>query len=329
MKAIVCQELGPPSALHYGNLPDPKPGKGEVLIAARACGVNFPDTLIIQGRYQFKPGLPFAPGSEVAGEVVEVGEGVEAIQPGDRVMSLVIHGAFAEYVVARAATVVPIPEGLDFAGAAAFPMAFGTSMYALQQRGALQKGETLLVLGAAGGVGLAAVQIGKALGARVIAAASSVEKLALCGEHGADEGVNYTDDTPLKDQVKALTDGRGADVIYDAVGGDAFDQALSAINWNGRLLVVGFASGTIPKAAANRILLKGASVVGVFWGRFSQVEPQENMANFAQLARWYAEGRIRPLVTRTYPLQDAAQALDALLARTATGKLVLEVTGDS
>lgn len=325
MKAIVCTEHGPPSKLRYQELPDPVPGKGEVVIAARACGVNFPDTLIITGKYQFKPELPFAPGAEVAGEVLAIGAGVTHIQPGDRVMALVVYGAFAERVLAPAATVVPIPAAMAFTDAAAFPMAFGTSMYALKQRGQLQHGETLLVLGAAGGVGLAAVQLGKVMGARVIAAASSQEKLDLCLEYGADEVVNYAAGAPLKEQVRAFTDGKGADVIYDPVGGDAFDQSLSAINWNGRLLVVGFASGRIPEAAANRILLKGCSVSGVFWGKFAAVEPQVNMANFMELAQWAAAGRIRPLVTRRYPLRDAAKALDEILARRATGKLVLEV----
>lgn len=325
MKAILCTRHGPPSALEYGDAPEPKPGKGEVVIAARACGVNFPDTLIINGKYQFQPPMPFSPGSEVAGEVVATGDGVKHIQRGDRVMALVIYGAFAEQVLAPAATVVPIPSEMPFTDAAAFPMAFGTSLYALKQRGRLAEGETLLVTGAAGGVGLAAVQLGKVLGARVIAAAGSAEKLALCREYGADDTVNYREES-LKEQVKALTDGRGADVIYDAVGGDVFNQALSCIAWDGRLLVVGFASGEIPKAAANRILLKGCSVTGVFWGKFAQVEPQENLANFMQLSEWAAAGRIRPLVTKTYPLAEAPQALDEILARRATGKLVLEVT---
>jgi len=324
MKAILCKEYGPPESLVCEEAPDPSPGKGEVLIGVHAAGVNFPDTLIIQGKYQFKPDMPFSPGGEVAGEVLEIGEGVSHVKPGDRVMALMTWGGYAEKAVVPAFGVIPMPPDMSWNEGAGFPLVYGTVIHALKQRGRLQEGETLLVLGAAGGVGLATVQIGKLMGARVIAAASTAEKLELCREHGADEVVNYTEES-LKDRVKELTDGKGADVIFDPVGGDAFDQCLSCINWDGRLLVIGFASGRIPEAAANRILLKGCAVVGVFWGRFAQVEPQENMANFMQLIQWYNQGGFKPVVSRAYPLERAADALNDMLARKATGKLVLEV----
>lgn len=328
MKAVVCKQFGPPGALEYVDMPDPALGDGQVLIDVKAAGVNFPDVLIIQGKYQFKPDMPFSPGGEVAGEVLAVGAGVTHVKPGDAVMALMIYGGFATRAVAEAASVVPMPPGMSFAQAAGFPLVYGTSLHALKQRAQLQSGENLLVLGAAGGVGLATVQLGKIMGARVIAAASTQEKLDVCRQQGADELINYTDDTPLKEQVKALTDGRGADVIFDPVGGDAFDQSLSCINWNGRLLVIGFAAGRIPEAAANRILLKGCSVVGVFWGRFAQQEePQCNQANFEQLLQWYVQGKFKPFVSKTYPLEQAVAALDDMNARKAVGKLVLEVAG--
>lgn len=324
MKAVVCTEFGPPESLQYTDMADPSPGKGEVLIGVRAAGVNFPDTLIIEGKYQFKPEMPFSPGGEVAGEVLETGEGVKHVKAGDRVMALMTWGGYAERAVVPAAGVIPMPPDMSWNEGAGFPLVYGTVIHSLKQRGRLAEGETLLVLGAAGGVGLAAVQLGKIMGARVIAAASTAEKLELCREHGADETVNYTEES-LKDRVKELTDGKGADVIFDPVGGDAFDQCLSCINWNGRLLVIGFASGRIPEAPANRILLKGCAVVGVFWGRFAQTEPEANMANFMQLIQWYNQGKFRPVVSRTYPLSDASQALNDMLARKATGKLVLEI----
>lgn len=324
MKAILCTQHGPPESLEYADADDPTPGQGEVLIGVKAAGVNFPDTLIIQGKYQFKPDMPFSPGGEVAGEVLEVGEGVSHVKPGDRAMALMTWGGYAEKAVVPGMGVVPMPPDMPFNEAAGFPLVYGTVIHALKQRGRLQEGETLLVLGAAGGVGLAAVQLGRLMGARVIAAASSQAKLDLCAEHGANELINYTEGEPLKEQVKALTDGNGADVIFDPVGGDAFDQCLSCINWDGRLLVVGFASGRIPEAAANRLLLKGCSVIGVFWGKFVQVDARTNMANFMQLIQWYNQGRFRPVISRTYPLARAADALNDMLARKATGKLVLE-----
>lgn len=327
MKAIVCKELGPPEALALGELDPPKLGSGDVRIAVKACGVNFPDTLIIQGKYQFKAEPPFAPGAEMAGEIIEVGDKVSHLKKGDRVMTVQPAGGFAEQAVIPAMAALPIPPDMDWQTAAAFPMAYGTSMYALNNRAQLKEGETLLVLGAAGGVGLAAVQIGKAMGARVIAAASSDEKLALCKEYGADEGINYSEGS-IKDQVKALTKGQGADVIYDPVGGDAFQQSLSCINWNGRILVIGFACGEIPEAAVNRILLKNCAVVGVFWGASMFREPQENMKNFMTLQEWFGKGLIKPHISASYEFADAPRALTDMLNRKATGKLVVKVADD-
>ncbi|MNF62301.1 Quinone oxidoreductase 1 [compost metagenome] len=302
----------------------PEPKKNEILIDVHAAAVNFPDTLIIEGKYQFKPPFPFSPGGEAAGVVAAVGEKVSHLKPGDRVMALTGWGSFAEQVAAPAYNVMPIPKGIDFNSAAAFGMTYGTSMHALKQRANLQPGETLLVLGASGGVGLAAVEIGKAMGARVIAAASSAEKLEVAKAAGADALINYSEES-LKDRVKELTNGQGADVIYDPVGGDLFDAAMRSINWNGRLLVVGFASGRIPELPVNLALLKGASVVGVFWGSFAQRQPQDNLANFQQLFAWYAEGKLKPLVSQTFPLERAADAINALATRQAVGKVVVEV----
>src|SRR5213075_2071561 len=268
MKAVLCKQYGPPESLTIEELPSPKPGAGEVVVSVKAASVNFPDVLIIQNKYQFKPPLPFSPGSEMAGLIKEVGEGVKGYKPGDRVIAFTTYGAFAEEVKVEAARLVPMPEGMDFNSAAAFLLTYGTSDHALRDRGALKAGETLLVLGAAGGVGLAAIQIGKALGARVIACASSEEKLAVCRSHGADAGIDYVKED-LRERIKALTDGRGVDVVYDAVGGPYTEPAFRSLAWRGRLLVVGFAAGEIPKLPLNLALLKGASVVGVFWGDFT------------------------------------------------------------
>lgn len=322
MKAVVCTRYAPADALEYKDVDPPKLGKGDVRIAVHAAGVNFPDTLIIEGKYQFKPEPPFSPGGEVAGIVTEVGEGVSHLRKGDHAAALVLHGGYAEEVVAPAAMVMPVPQSVPLDVAAAFSMTYGTSYHALKQRAALKKGETLLVLGAAGGVGLAAVQIGKAMGAKVIAAASSDEKLELCKQHGADEGINYTTED-LKERTKALTGGQGADVIYDPVGGDFFKPALSSIAWNGRYLVVGFAAGEIPEVGINRLLLKGAALVGVFWGVFAQREGALNQQNFMELFALMQEGKISPHISARYPLADAAKALKALLAREVTGKAVL------
>ena len=324
MKALLCKAFGPADTLVLEDLPSPEPKKNEVLIEVQAAGVNFPDTLIIEGKYQFKPPFPFAPGGEVAGVVKAVGEKVSHLRAGDRVMALTGWGGFAEEVAVPAYNVLPVPKSMDLTTAAAFGMTYGTSMHALKQRANLQPGETLLVLGASGGVGLAAVEIGKAMGAKVIAAASSAEKLEVARNAGADELINYSEQS-LKDEVKKITGGQGADVIYDPVGGDLFDAAIRSIAWNGRLLVVGFASGRIPELPVNLCLLKGAAVLGVFWGAFAQRQPQDNAANFQQLFAWHAEGKVTPLVSQIFPLEQAAEAINALGQRKAVGKVVVQV----
>ena len=324
MKAVLCRQYGPPETLVIEDLPSPRPGAGEVVVAVKAASVNFPDILIIQNKYQFKPPLPFSPGSELAGVVKEVGDGVKDFKPGDKVIAFTTYGAFAEEVKTEASRLLPLPEGMDFESGAAFLLTYGTSDHALRDRGALRPGETLLVLGAAGGVGLAAIEIGKALGARVIACASSEEKLAVCREHGADATINYATED-LRERIKALTGGSGADVVYDPVGGPYSELAFRSIAWRGRLLVVGFAAGDIPKLPLNLALLKGASVVGVFWGDFARREPREFAASVQQLGQWYREGKLRPHVSQTFPLEQAADALKLMAARQVKGKVVLTV----
>ncbi len=324
MRAVLCKSLGGPENLVVEEV-TPRPLKaGEVRIKTAACGVNFPDTLIIAGKYQYKPDLPFSPGGEAAGEIIEVGPEVEGWKPGDQVIAMSVWGGFAEEMIAEASRIIARPDTMDAVTAAGFAITYGTTYHALVQRAALKPGETLLVLGAAGGVGLAAVELGKALGARVIAAASTAEKLEVAKAHGADETINYSE-VSLKDAVKGLTDGKGADVIYDPVGGDLFDQATRSINWEGRILVVGFASGRIPQYPTNLALLKGCSVVGVFWGDFCRRQPKANEANFLDLFRLHAEGKIKPLVSKTYPLEQAAEALQTFIDRKAVGKLVLKI----
>ncbi|MHA6198311.1 NADPH:quinone oxidoreductase family protein [Pseudomonas wadenswilerensis] len=324
MKAVLCKAHGPARDLVLEDVASPTPKKNEILLDVHAASVNFPDTLIIEGKYQFQPPMPFSPGGEAAGVVAVAGENTSAFKVGDRVMALTGWGSFAEQVAVPAYNVMPIPEGMDFVTASAFGMTYGTSMHALTQRGKLQAGETLLVLGASGGVGLAAVEIGKALGARVIAAASSAEKLETARAAGADELIDYSQ-ASLKEEIKRLTGGKGVDVIYDPVGGDLFDQAVRGLAWNGRLLVVGFTSGRIPELPANLVLLKGAAVLGVFWGSFAQRQPADNAANFKQLFAWFAEGKLEPLVSKTYPLAEAGQAIEQLATRKALGKLVVKV----
>jgi NADPH:quinone reductase len=324
MKAVLCNQYGPPESLTFEELPSPRPGPGEAVVSVKAASVNFPDVLIIQNKYQFKPPLPFSPGSELAGVVKEVGAGVTAFKPGDKVIAFTTYGAFAEEVKTEASRLIALPEGMDFVTGAAFLLTYGTSDHALRDRGALQAGETLLVLGAAGGVGLAAIEIGAALGARVIACASSDEKLAVCREHGADATINYAAED-LRERVKQLTDGRGVDVIYDAVGGPYTEPAFRSIAWRGRLLVVGFAAGDIPRLPLNLALLKGAAVVGVFWGDFARREPERFAESVRQLGRWYHEGKLRPHVSRTFPLAQAAEALKLMAARQVKGKVVLIV----
>ncbi|MFO7704868.1 MAG: NADPH:quinone oxidoreductase family protein [Halopseudomonas sp.] len=324
MKAVLCKSFGPPSNLVLEEAANPVAKPNEVVLDIHAAGVNFPDTLIIEGKYQLKPPFPFSPGGEAAGVIASVGEKVKHLKAGDRVMGLTGFGSFAEQIAIDAMRVLPMPKDMDFVTAAGFSMTYGTSMHALKQRANIQPGETLLVLGASGGVGLAAVEIGKAMGARVIAAASSAEKLEVAKAAGADELINYSE-VSLKDAVKELTKGQGADVIYDPVGGDLFDQAVRSINWKGRLLVVGFASGRIPEFPVNLALLKGSSIVGVFWGSFAAREPQTNLENFQQLFAWFSEGKLKPLVSLTYPLDQYADALEVLSSRKAVGKVVVKV----
>jgi len=322
MKAVLCKAYGPPESLVIEDVESPVPGPGEVVISVKASGVNFPDVLIIQNKYQVKPPLPFSPGSEVAGVVKAVGENVTHVQAGDEVFAFTVYGGFAEEVKTDAKRLLPIPAGMTFATAAAFGLTYATSDHALRDRGELKAGETLLVLGAAGGVGLAAVEIGKALGARVVACASSDDKLAVCREHGADETINYATED-LRERIKAITGGTGADVIYDPVGGSYTEPALRSIAWRGRLLVVGFAAGDIPKIPLNLTLLKGCAIVGVFWGEFTRREPERFAQAMRQLGQWYAEGRIRPHISATYPLDRAADALNDMAQRRVVGKVVL------
>jgi NADPH2:quinone reductase len=324
MKAVLCKQFGPPDSLVLEELPSPRPGAGEVVVSVKAASLNFPDVLIIQNKYQFKPPLPFSPGSELAGVVKEVGAGVQGFKPGDRVMAFTTYGAFAEEVKTEATRLIPLPPKMDFVTGAAFLLTYGTTDHALRDRGALAAGETLLVLGASGGVGLAAVEIGKALGARVIACASSEDKLAVCRSHGADATINYATED-LRERIKALTDARGPDVIYDPVGGPYAEPAFRSIAWRGRHLVVGFAAGEIPKLPLNLTLLKGAAVVGVFWGDFARREPKLFAASVGQLHKWYGEGKLKPHVSATMPLEKAAEALKLMAARQVKGKLVLTV----
>jgi NADPH:quinone reductase len=322
VKAILCQAYGPPESLVVADVPPPVAGAGEVVVSMKAASLNFPDVLIIQGKYQVKPPLPFSPGSEMAGIVKAVGEGVTRVKPGDRVMAFTTYGAFAEEVKTDADRLTPIPEAMDFANASAFGLAYATSDHALRDRGALRAGETLLVLGAAGGVGLAAIEIGKAIGAYVIACASTDDKLSVCRAHGADETINYARED-LRARIRDLTAGRGADVVYDPVGGSYTEPALRSIAWRGRLLVVGFAAGEIPRIPLNLALLKGCAIVGVFWGDFARREPSQAADSLRQLTRWFADGRIRPHISATFPLERAPEALALMAARKVTGKVVL------
>jgi NADPH2:quinone reductase len=322
LKAVLCRQWGPAGSLVVEDVPSREPGPGEVRVKVRAAGVNFPDVLIIQKKYQVQPELPFTPGSEAAGEVIAVGAGVSHVKPGDAVIAFAGIGCFAEEVVAPAEKVVPMPPGLSFEIAAAFTLTYGTSWHALRDRAQLKAGETMLVLGAAGGVGLSAVEIGKAIGARVIAAASSDAKLAVCRDHGADATINYeTED--LREAIRRETGGKGPDVIYDPVGGPFAEPAFRSIAWRGRYLVIGFAAGQIPSLPLNLPLLKGASIVGVFWGQFTQREPKANLAGMQELLGWLREGKVRPHVSGTYRLEEVARALDDMSARKVTGKVLI------
>ncbi|MFY9243479.1 MAG: NADPH:quinone oxidoreductase family protein [Polaribacter sp.] len=324
MKAIVCNEFGTPETLKYQEIETPNPKGDEVLITVKACSVNFPDTLIIQGKYQFKPEFPFSPGSDVAGIIEEVGENVQHFKIGDEVVGFIPFGGFAEKAIVKAKDCFPKPKGMSMVNASAFLLAYGTSYHALKDRANLQKGETILILGASGGVGLTALELAKLMGAKVIAAASTKEKLDLCKQFGADEVINYTEEN-LKDRVKELTNGKGVDVIYDPVGGHFSELALRAIAWKGRHLVIGFANGEIPKIPINLTLLKGASIVGVFWGAFAQKEPKKSLENIKELLTWFAKRELKPHIDKTYSLKDAPIALENMMQRKTKGKIVIDM----
>ncbi|MBE1281826.1 MAG: zinc-binding dehydrogenase [Rhodobacteraceae bacterium] len=328
MKAMLSHEPGGPDTLQWSDLPDPEPKPGEVVIQVRAAGVNFPDTLIIRDLYQMKPPRPFAPGGEIAGDVIAVGEGVEALNVGDRVLALTAHGGFATQIAIPAKTAVKIPDAMPYEDAACFIFTYGTSHHALKDRAELKEGETLLILGAAGGVGAAAIELGKASGARVIAAVSSEEKAQFCRELGADHTIVYPRDLDrdtqkaLSSEIKKIAGGDGVDVVYDAVGGDYAEPAIRALAWKGRFLVVGFPAG-IPKIPLNLTLLKGAQIVGVFWGASVFREPKGHAENMAELFQMYAQGKIKPRISATLPMERAADALVLMQERKAMGKIVL------
>ncbi|MEN8663546.1 MAG: NADPH:quinone oxidoreductase family protein [Polycyclovorans sp.] len=322
MKALLCKTFGPPETLVVENVPDLQPNETQALVRVHAAGVNFPDTLIIQNKYQFKPDLPFSAGGECAGVVEAVGAKVKNVKPGDKVICFTGWGAFAQQVLADSRALIPMPAELDFVTAASFVMTYATSYHALKDRAALKAGETLLVLGASGGVGLAAIEIGKALGAKVIAAASTPEKLSVCKDHGADETLNYASED-LKSRLKELTGGKGVDVVYDPVGGDYSEAAFRSIAWRGRHLVIGFANGEIPKLPLNLPLLKGAAIVGVFWGDYAKREPMNNLMDLRALLGWLKEGKLRPHVAGTFPLERGAEAIRLLMDRKVSGKLVI------
>ena len=330
MKALQCVELGMPDKLQVNDVPDPEVLPGHVLIENKAASVNFPDVLMIQGLYQFQPELPFSPGGESAGTIIEIGEGVENFEIGDRVFAMTGLGAFAEKTVAHENSVMKIPDTMNFEKAAALPMTYGTSLYALKQRAELKEGETLLVLGAAGGVGLATVELGKAMGAKVIAAASTQEKVDLCKKHGADEVFIYPTGKLDRDQqkelsgkIKELTGGVGANVVYDPVGDSYSEPCIRATAWDGRYLVIGFAAGEIPKIPINLALLKGMKIVGVFWGAWVGMNPAENKKNFEELFKLHSEGKINPEVSDSFSLDDGAKAIAHLKDRKAKGKVII------
>ena len=325
MRAVRCHEFGPSEVLRVDEFESPALRPEQARIRVHAAGINFADTLMVAGKYQIKPPFPFTPGLEVGGEVIELGAAVRHVRLGQRVLAVLRRGGgYADEAVADATLVVPIPDGMDYVAAAAFPVAYGTSYLALTHRGNLRAGETLLVLGAAGGVGLTAVELGKQMGARVIAAAGSPDKLAVAKEHGADELIDYRSES-IRDRVRELTGGLGADVVYDPVGGDAFDQAIRAVNWEARMLVIGFASGRIQAVPANLILVKNISVIGVVWGAQSERDPALVSRHLAELLRWWEAGRLKPVVSKTFPLAEAGAAMQALLSRRHAGRIVLEV----
>jgi NADPH2:quinone reductase len=325
MKAVVCSEHGLPDKLALvDDWAEPELGEHDVLIDVKAAGLNFPDVLIIQGKYQSQPDLPFVPGNECSGVVAAVGASVTRYKPGDKVISAAGTGAFCQRIAANENAILPMPEGLSFEQAAGVSITYFTSYHALKQRADIQPGETLLVLGAAGGVGTTAIELGKLMGAKVIAAASSDEKLELCKQLGADEVINYST-TSLKDAVKELTGGKGVDVVYDPVGGDYAEPAIRSMAWNGRYLVIGFASGPIPKIPLNLTLLKGCSIVGVFWGRFIGEEPKVHLQNIAELWELFATGKLNPVVTDVFPLEQYEEAYSCMIERRARGKVIITV----
>jgi NADPH2:quinone reductase len=323
MKAVTCKEHGLPGKLELvSDWPEPTLGEHDILIEVKAAGLNFPDVLMIQGKYQMQPEMPFIPGGECAGVVTEIGAKVTRFKVGDKVLSAGGSGAFCQKIAVHELGAFPMPEGLSFEQAAGVSITYFTSYYALKQRANLQPGETLLVLGAAGGVGTSAIELGKHMGAKVIAAASTDEKLALCKKLGADELINYSESN-LKDAIKELTDGKGVDVVYDPVGGDFSEQAIRGMAWNGRFLVIGFASGPIPKIALNLALLKGCSIVGVFWGRFAGEEPEVNLKNIEELWELFGSGKISPVVTDSFPIEQYEEAFNCMMERRARGKVII------
>ena len=322
MKALICSQYGPPENLRVQDMPDPQPAAGEVVVRVRAAGVNFPDALIVQNLYQFKPTPPFSPGGEAAGEVLAVGAGVSRFKVGDKVIALTIWGGFAEQVLAKEDQLFPMSQGLSFEVAGSLLLTYGTCIHALRDRAGLQPGQTVLVLGAAGGIGIAAIELAKALGARVIAAASSAEKLATCRAKGADEVISYREQN-LRDEIKRITGGKGVDVVVDPVGGDHAEQALRSMAWRGRYLVVGFTDGQIPRLPLNLVLLKGCAIVGVFWGDFVAREPQAAQTDLQDLVAMLARGQIQPLISARFSLQDASKAILELSQRRAQGKLIV------
>jgi NADPH2:quinone reductase len=329
MKAMLCTAYGPPETLVLSDVPSPKAGPGQLVVSVKACGVNFPDVLIIENKYQFKPPLPFAPGAEIAGVVKEIGEGVTRFKAGDRVIASVGNGGMQEEIVADPNRCIPMPDGMDFETGAGLILTYGTSHYALKDRAKLKAGETLVVLGAAGGVGLAAVELGKAMGAHVIAAASSQEKVDLAKKHGADDGFVYAtgklsrdQQKEFSDQIKNATGGKGADVLYDPVGGDYAEPAVRAMAWEGRYLVIGFVAG-IPSVPLNLTLLKSCDIQGVFWGAFTARDPKRNQEHLAEIMRWTVEGKIKPYISARFPLARAGEAIRMLADRKAQGKVIV------
>ena len=322
MRAVLCHDWGGPDDLSLEEVEAPAPGPGEIRIAVAAAGINFADSLMIAGKYQERPAFPFTPGLEIAGTVEALGAGVTRFREGQRVMATPDRGGFAEATVARESDVFPLPDAMDFVTAAGFPITYGTAHGSLVWRAGLQAGESLLVHGAAGGVGLATVEVGKALGARVIATASTAEKLAIAEAHGADHLIESGEEA-LRDKIKELTEGRGVDVVFDPVGGDLFDISLRATAWNGRLLVVGFAAGRVPQVPANYLLVKNLSAVGFYWGSYRKHDPARLAPQFEQLFGWFEAGKLQPLVSEQFDLADAGTALRRLIERRSTGKLVL------